>query len=651
MFMNQNLIVRNFLLHSNILWIALFLSILLMVFSCQTDQGSSLSSSEQQRLDSIAKREFLKYFTLASEPRDADADTLLKAYERTEGFRNNIYYWTTKVGKLNYGFKNDTLVNIVDAIDIPKSKPEEWVLKQIILLKSKSNDRDINPSAVLKQLIEVRAEAEKLNSIYLYELDNLLAMSYYSNRDTENSLTHVELMKRNYPYADHPRFRQMYYDIRFMLSLNFKDKIKTKEFLDSCQSLAIALNDTLALMRSYDFEAQWLKRTGRTKEAVEKARVYFQFANETKRYNALKRYLNFAELFLANGQPDSAIFYLNQGVKLDSIQKNDTKDLAGTYLVYSESYAMKGDFKRAFEYSKKENQAYKEANEIIQKTEIAELTARYDAEKKDEAIQSLQTNNELSDKLILQQRWTFSISIALLALLGFFLFNSYKQKLFKAQHDKLLLENKQLLLEQKNRQNQLNPHFIYNSIANLQGLISTNQKQEANQYLITLTRVIRDMLELNRKDFIPLEKEIKSLQNYVNLQQMRFSHSFDFKVESVDLDLDNILIPPMLIQPFVENAIEHGLMNLDRKGCLQVKFYQNEAILHIEITDNGKGATEESVKSFEKESLSHVITQERIELLYGNDTKTAGLKTFPNFRADGSGYKVEIYIPLTLFFD
>lgn len=649
--MNQNPTVRTFLIHPMILWIAVISTVSLMINACHTDQSNGVSTNEQQRLDSVAKREFLKYFTLSIESREADADTLLKAYERTEGYRDNIYYWITKVGKLNYGFKNDTLVKIVEAIDIPKSKPEEWVLQQLILLKSKSNDRDLNPSAVLKQLIEARSEAEKLNSIFIYELDNLLAMSYYVNGDTENSLKHVELLKRNYPYPHHPRFRQMYYDIRFMLSLNYNDKVKTKEFLDSCQSLAIALNDTLALMRSYDFEAQWLKRTGRTQEAIEKARVYFQFANETKRYNAIKRYLNFAELFLANGQPDSAIFYLNQGVKLDSIQKNNTKDLAGTYLVYSASYAMKGDFKRAFDYSKKENEAFKEATELIQKTEIAELTARYDAERKDEAIQSLQTNNELNDKLILQQRWTFSISIALLALLGFFLFNFYKQKLFKARHDKLLLENKQLLLEQKNRQNQLNPHFIYNSIANLQGLISTNQKQEANQYLITLTRVIRDMLELNRKDFIPLEKEIKSLQNYVNLQQMRFSHSFDFKVDSTDLDIDNILIPPMLIQPFVENAIEHGLMNLDRQGCLQVKFYQDDRTLHIEITDNGKGATEESVKNFEKESLSHIITQERIELLYGKDIKTAGLKTFPNFRTDGSGYKVEIYIPLTLFFD
>lgn len=650
--MKVNRIVKPKTRCSNVFWTCLaFTFFLLSLYSCNSKQTNIEEVSSDVQLDSIAKQTLLKAMIRSEVENKAVNDSLIKAYEKTEDYENNIYYWTSKASKYYYGFKNDSLLRKVESIDIPKSKPDEWVLKQALLLKSKSSYMDINSSEVLGAMIKARNEAEKLKSVFIYRLDNLIAMSYYTNNDSENSLKYLELYKSGYPYAGHPRYRQVYYDIRFMLSLNLPGNPGTKDFLDSCQSLAIELNDTLALMRSYDFEAQWLLRNGKKQEALDKARIFFQYASETKNYTNLKRYYNFSNLFLVNNQPDSAIKYIKEGFQLDSLSQANTKDLDGIYYVLGEAYAMKGDFKRAYEYGRKEINTFRKSTETIQKTAIAELTARYDAEKKDEAISALQANNDLNDKLIVQQRWTFIIFLVLAAFVAYFVFNSYKQKLFKAEHERLRLSNKQLLLEQKNRQNQLNPHFIYNSIANLQGLISTDRKQEANQYLVTLTKVIRDMLELNRKDFIPIDKEIRSLENYVNLQQMRFSHSFDFKVETGELEIDNILIPPMLIQPFVENAIEHGLMNLEQQGRLTVEFVQDNKTLRIKIVDNGKGGVGFSTKSGEKESLSQVITQERIELLYGRDPEIAGLKIYPHFNPDGTGYKVEIYLPLTLYFD
>src|SRR5690606_4336523 len=130
-----------------------------------------------------------------------------------------------------------------------------------------------------------------------------------------------------------------------------------------------------------------------------------------------------------------------------------------------------------------------------QKTAIAELSTKYETDKKDRAISSLKANNDLNRQLMRQQRWIFAIVLLLLTVIIVFIYKSYKDKFLRSEHDKLRLQNKQLLLEQKNRQNQLNPHFVYNAISNLQGLISANRKQEANQYLVTLTKVIRDMLE------------------------------------------------------------------------------------------------------------------------------------------------------------
>lgn len=640
------------LLELNTICSMMFCIYLLTAFvSCDSNQKPIISNHANLTLDSIAKHHLLSSIINSAQDNKRIRDSLFVEYEKSANFTNNIYYWSIKGLNLPFGFKNDSLISRVNNIHIPSNQVDEWALKEYLLLKSKADHTDINSSEVIKELMNTRSQVEKSKSVFLFMYDNLLSMIFYTNQDSENSLRYIKLYRQNHPYASSPRFLQVYYDIRFMISLNLVGTPGVKTYLDSCQALARELHDTLALMRSIDFESQWLKNNGRTKKAVDRHRIYFNYITKTKEDMALKQYNNFADLFLANNQPDSAILYVKRGMDIDRKNKKEIKDMTSVLDILSKSYERKGDYKQAYLYGRKQYNAYIQATEVMQKTVIADITARYDAQKKDEAIQSLKANNDLNRKFITQQRWTFIIFIMLTVFIAFFVFNSYKQKLFKAEHDTLLLQHKQLVLEQKNRQNQLNPHFIYNSIANLQGLISIDKKKEANQYLVTLTKVIRDMLELNRKDFIPLEKEIESLKNYVNLQQMRFSHSFEYHVETGDLDLDNTLIPPMLVQPFLENAIEHGLMNMEDKGCLQVRFFQTNGTLHIEIIDNGAGGGQNSQINKEKESLSQVITEERIELLFGKDKHVAGMRKQPNYRQDQTGYKVEIYFPLTLNFD
>jgi len=640
------------LLKLNRIWSIIFCIYFLTIFvSCDSSQKPTISKHAGLTLDSVAKHHLLSSIINSTQDNNRIRDSLFVAYEKSPNFKKNIYYWALKALNLPFGFKDDSLINSVNNIYILPKQVDEWALKKYLLLKSKADHTDINSSEVTKELMNTRSLVEKSKSVFLFLYDNMLAMIFYTNQDSENSLRYIKLFRQNHPYATSARFLQMYYDIRFMISLDLDGTPGAETYLDSCQALARELDDTLALMRSIDFESQWLKKQGKTKEAVDRHRIYFNYLTKTKENTALKQYNNFADLFLANNQPDSAILYVKRGMEIARKNKKETKDMTSVLDILSKSYEKKGDYKQAYLYGRKQYEAYLQATEVMQKTAIADITARYDAQKKDEAIRSLQENNDLNSKFITQQRWTFIIFIILTIFIVFFVFSSYKQKLFKAEHDKLLLQHKQLVLEQKNRQNQLNPHFIYNSIANLQGLISTDKKLEANKYLVTLTKVIRDMLELNRKDFIPLEKEIDSLNNYVNLQQMRFNHSFEYHVETGDLDLDNTLIPPMLVQPFLENAIEHGLMSLEDKGCLQVRFYQTKGTLHIEITDNGVGVAENSQINKKKESLSQVITEERIELLFGKDKHVAGMRKHPNFKQDGTGYQVEIYFPLTLNFD
>jgi LytS/YehU family sensor histidine kinase len=163
----------------------------------------------------------------------------------------------------------------------------------------------------------------------------------------------------------------------------------------------------------------------------------------------------------------------------------------------------------------------------------------------------------------------------------------------------------------------MNPHFIFNSLCAVQDLILSGNPQMANTFLVKISKLMRNILENSREEFIPLEKEIETVKLYLDLQQMRFKTLFDFNIELDDsIDPENISIPPMLTQPCVENSIEHGLLPSKDKGNLQITYTLYNGLIKLEVTDNGVGRrdafTKGEVKN-NKKSLSTLMTRERLE--------------------------------------
>ena len=130
----------------------------------------------------------------------------------------------------------------------------------------------------------------------------------------------------------------------------------------------------------------------------------------------------------------------------------------------------------------------------------------------------------------------------------------------------------------------MNPHFIFNAINSVQSYILKKKEKEAYSYLAKFSKLIRTVLNNSQEKTLSLRSELETIELYVELEKMRFTNSFDFELDvSENVDIENIQVPTMLIQPYVENAIWHGLMNLEdeRKGLLKIDISINDAFLKV----------------------------------------------------------------------
>jgi len=165
-------------------------------------------------------------------------------------------------------------------------------------------------------------------------------------------------------------------------------------------------------------------------------------------------------------------------------------------------------------------------------------------------------------------------------------------------------EEQRIILEHKLLQLQMNPHFIFNVLIAIQSFIYRNDTYESGLYLSKFAKLMRIFLQNSRHEWITLSKEIESLEYYLNLQQLRTETKFEYDIQCLNIpDSDYIHIPPMIIQPFVENSIEHGFANLSYPGKIRISFETKETCLEAVISDNGNGYSPKKGKQ-NKKSMS-----------------------------------------------
>ncbi len=214
-------------------------------------------------------------------------------------------------------------------------------------------------------------------------------------------------------------------------------------------------------------------------------------------------------------------------------------------------------------------------------------------------------------------------------------------------------KNKLLILEQKLLRSQMNPHFIFNSLTSIQSFIFENNPMEAGSYLSRFSNLIRSILYNSREEYILLEKEIQTLENYLEIQQLRYNNEFDYEI-IIDpkIDVEMLAVPPMLAQPFIENSVEHGIRQLEKRGWVSVKFSMLNESISLIIEDNGIGIEAsknmKDNKASEHKSLAIVITKERMSILNKRKKKKTCSMQIEDIIGEGGsveGTRIEFVIP------
>ncbi len=303
-----------------------------------------------------------------------------------------------------------------------------------------------------------------------------------------------------------------------------------------------------------------------------------------------------ANAYISQDKYNEAITFLERSiVEANSdddllVQKDATRKL-------SEVYEYKGDFNKALDtyqqyvalvdslYVRKEQEISRAArfNREIAATQSRLTGLEQERELSQSKYDLALTQKELSEKSYKSQLWviySLVFGLVLTALAAFFFYRSNQQQ--------KLANN---LLALKSLRSQMNPHFIFNALNSVNNFIAKSDERSANRYLSDFSILMRSVLENSEEDFIPLSKELNLLELYIKLEHSRFPDKFDYRI-CIDeqLDIPSFQIPPMLLQPYIENAIWHGLRYKEEKGLLEISVRaKGENQLEICISDDGIG--------------------------------------------------------------
>lgn len=383
-------------------------------------------------------------------------------------------------------------------------------------------------------------------------------------------------------------------------ALKMSRKLGDRHLMSKC---LVNMADITYDRKNYDLAQQYYLKSLAIKQAIDDQRGISLV------------YLGLGDIFIRQKNFHKALDYVlraqkiaNKG-KINTYQRDAHESLA-------EIYSNLGQHKKAYE-----NQvAYKKLyDEIFNKKNIQKITQlEYEYKYKKKLTLAGQKEQELTEKIMKADlKLAKSQKETLQAIVGFLVFIIVSGVVIIVLVLRgVKLERKQMMLEQKLLRSQMTPHFIFNALAVLQGIIMNKEYKKSLTYLSKFSRLLRIILENSRDRIVPLEKELKAIENYLVVQNLGTKNPYNYSIDTgQDIDLKKVQIPPMIIQPFVENAIEHGFAGKKDNRQISIALHFDNKQLRCSVADNGVGITPYSAQeNKQKKSLATTITSERLKM-------------------------------------
>jgi two-component system LytT family sensor kinase len=495
--------------------------------------------------------------------------------------------------------------------------------------------------------------------------------------DGDNDAESLSWTKPAASYFERNGHHQLAAHSFYTLSMAYKKmnrKNICEEYLQKARSFASISKDTLLEIIIIDQQTDQFEVEKKWDEFAAGAEHVLRLSRLIKEPVFIKKGLvDNAKVKLHLEQPQEALIFLNESATMTDGGRTQIPE---TFRLLVVAHLKLKQFEQAAHYLR----LYKQASDSIQlvkeKDSFRDMIAKYESDKKKNMIASLERENTLKEKLAANQR---NLIIALLSGLvlisaaGFLYFRNLtnKRKLEKKlllQEEELQRQKEQKLMAEFNKQlaevqltalnAQMNPHFIFNCMNSIQKYILKNEKTKALEFLQNFSELMRSVLDHSAKTKISLYEEINMLEKYVLLEQQRLDNKFEYRIEvDPDLQTDFFEIPGMIIQPYVENAIWHGLMNkveskndsASENGLLKLKFSKENGAIKCIIEDNGvgrkKAAIMEKDRSPRHKSYGMAIAKKRFELLQKENEKLPEIKIEDFFsNGDSAGTRVTVYM-------
>ena len=522
---------------------------------------------------------------------------------------------------LQYDFPNKVKIKIEKGLlYISSNEPKKSILIFKNVIKEIKNDekklRDLgnayvgisqsysltgNNDDALKNIFKGLQIGKKLKDIeFESRIFSVMAYLYYNSKDYKNALKYEkESVKILNKIGDYSEKDESLYGSYMNIAVYFQKMHQLDSALYYNNKVILTNKKTNIMINTATLLnniAVIYKKQKKYNKAIEHYKKSIN-AHQKRKSNSTRPLANLARLYINLKKYDSAKVYYLEALNI-AITSHNLKNQEQLYSSLLNTAIKQKDYKNSLLYQQKRDSINQINLTESNKNQLKMLNTQFEQHKQEEYLKQKLALNKKNNIIIF-------ITSGLLFFISLFFLQKYKHKQLKLNQDKLVLEQKVL-------RSQMTPHFIFNSLSVLQGMILNKEENKAVSYLSKFSKLLRITLDNSREKLVSLNEELIAIQNYVDLNNMRTLIGFNYilKIDN-NIDVNNFLVPPMLIQPFIENSIIHGFNKDFENGEIIVDISFKNKILICQIKDNGIGINYNK-KTTNKKSLSTTITLERL---------------------------------------